>query len=155
MLFDFGDDIRRVDLSGKLLHFGIPCHIESVMSAERLQHLQHLGVFAFGQQIDLQIEVGPRFRLAAASVLAHEKEQNQEGRFQRNCCREKRVREGIEWLDGIGRDPEPKPEAVYDYAPRPPGLYSDGIANAFEARAITQAFGFECADCPDALFGRR
>jgi hypothetical protein len=63
---------------------GVLSNSELMMLAYGLKHLKHFGVFLFGQKIYLEIEMVSMIRLDVAAVLAHQDEQREENRFQRD-----------------------------------------------------------------------
>jgi hypothetical protein len=64
--------------------------------AQRLKHLQHLGVSILGQQVYLEIELISLIRLKAAAVLAHQNEERQEDRLWRHDHRQESERKRIQ-----------------------------------------------------------
>ena len=108
--------------------------MEAVEFTESLQHLQHLGVFVFGQKINLKVEVVSPICLDAAPILTHKDKEREENRFERNDHRQKRERKRVEGCPAVRPDiqhqPNGKPGHVKANEPHTARLCGDGVTDS-------------------------
>jgi len=79
----FFDEVLDSDVPSKFATIGIMLMVDSQMRAETVEHLDDLGSFPFGQQINLQIEVISTIYNSTHSVLLDQHEGRQQYRLQR------------------------------------------------------------------------
>jgi hypothetical protein len=106
----FFNQVLDSDMLSKLPAVVIMVLIDPQTRAEAIEHLNDLGCLAFGQQVDLQVEVIPAIGNHTHSVLFYQYESGEQDRLQWGDRRQQRVRKGIERRDlrnhpGIHDDP--------------------------------------------------
>jgi hypothetical protein len=115
MLLQFGQYVADFNSFRHRRGLRIFSDSELMILAYSLEHLKHFCVFLFGEKIYLEIEVVSLIRLKITAILAHEDEQREENRFQRDDRRQKLEWERVEGepAPGFAVEPEPKGEPYY------------------------------------------
>ena len=132
---------------------------ELMMLADGLEHLKHFRVLLFRQKIYLEIEMVSLIRLDVAAVLAHQDEQREENRFQRDDGGQKLVRERVECEPALGSgvEPEPKgePYRVENDEPHFSRVRGNGIAHTRRNGSFCQRAVFQFGYCSNVAGGSR